>query len=267
MCQIKNTSCFKSFVLLTIDLLNNSLLLNNLLNSKLLKLTTKRKFAKSNLSIESIACLLKSKKMKNLIIVLSALFAFGTTAIAQTAIKNEEQKTIYVCPSHPDQTNSSSGKCPKCGMDLIKTTEKIDTHAFKGSQPMTKTVTKYVCPMDGSTSDQPGKCSKCAMAMVKTTEKVDTHAFKGSQPMTKTVTKYVCSMDGTTSDQPGQCSKCGMDMVKVTEKMDTHSFKGSQPASKLVTKYVCPMDGSTSDKPGKCPKCGMDMTQKENPKH
>lgn len=206
----------------------------------------------------------KSKKMKNLIIVLSAFFAFTTVATAQDATKKEEQKTIYVCPMHPQEVSSISGKCPACGMDLVKTTEKIDLHPQKGSQPQSKIVTKYVCPMDGTTSDQPGKCSKCAMKMVAVTEKVDLHPQKGSQPTSKMVTKYVCSKDGTTSDKPGPCAKCGMETVKV--KVDTHPLKGSQPTSKIVTKYVCPMDGSLSDEPGKCPKCGMAMTQKEEPK-
>lgn len=99
-------------------------------------------------------------------------------------------------------------------MDLKKITEKLPTQALKGSQPMSKTVTKYVCPMDGSTSDKPGDCSKCAMKMVKTTETIDTHALKGSQLKTKTVTKYVCLMDGTTSETEGKCSKCGMQMTE-----------------------------------------------------
>ncbi|WP_370628718.1 heavy metal-binding domain-containing protein [Flavobacterium sp. SOK18b] len=79
-------------------------------------------------------------------------------------------------------------------------------------------VTKYVCPMDGSTSDTEGKCSKCGTGMVKITEKIDTHATKGSQPKTKIVTKYVCPMDGSTSDKPGECPKCGMEMAKTEGK-------------------------------------------------
>jgi len=26
---------------------------------------------------------------------------------------------IYLCPMHPDVRQSESGKCPKCGMDLL----------------------------------------------------------------------------------------------------------------------------------------------------
>ena len=155
--------------------------------------------------------------MKTLIIVLSAFFAFNSAVTAQTVTKKEEQKTIYVCPAHPDKTNSSSGKCPECGMDMVKVTEKIDLHPQKGSQPTSKTVTKYVCSMDGTTSDKPGQCAKCGMGLVKVTEKVDLHPQKGSQPQSKIVTKYVCPMDGSTSDVPGKCPKCGMAMTQQEE--------------------------------------------------
>lgn len=208
-----------------------------------------------------------SKKMKTTIIVLSAFFAFSPIGIAQTVTEKDGQEIIYVCPSHPDEMNPSSGKCPKCGMVLTKIIEKVDTHATKGSQSRNKTVIKYVCPMDGSTSDKPGECAKCAMKMVKTFEKIDTHATKGSQPRNEIVAKYVCPVDGTTSTTEGRCSKCGTGMVKITEKVDTHATKGSQPRSKTVTKYVCPMDGTTADVKGECPKCGMQMIEKENHKH
>ena len=190
--------------------------------------------------------------MKNLIIVLSVFLIAITSISAQTAAKKESPETIYICPTHPDKMNPSAGKCPKCGMALTKITEKVPTNATKGSQPMTKTVTKYVCPMDGSTSDKPGECSKCAMAMVKTTEKIDLHPQKGSQPTSKTVTKYVCSMDGTTSDKPGKCPKCGMEMT---------------PEKDHKLEYSCPMHPKEmSDKSGKCPKCGMQMTPKASDK-
>ena len=28
--------------------------------------------------------------------------------------------TIYTCPMHPEVTSDKPGKCPKCGMDLVK---------------------------------------------------------------------------------------------------------------------------------------------------
>jgi len=165
--------------------------------------------------------------MKTLLILLSAFFAMSLTAAAQNGTKPSKevaQKTIYACPMHPKEMSMKEGNCSKCGMKMVKTTEKIDTHATKGSQPKTKMVTQYVCSMDSTTSDKPGKCAKCGMEMVKTTEKIDTHATKGSQPKTKMATQYVCSMDSTTSDKPGNCSKCGMPLTKVAgdEKEENH---------------------------------------------
>ena len=44
--------------------------------------------------------------------------AGGTTAApagAQTAAA-----VIYTCPMHPEVQSKTPGKCPKCGMDLVK---------------------------------------------------------------------------------------------------------------------------------------------------
>jgi hypothetical protein len=48
---------------------------------------------------------------------------------------------------------------------MVKVAKKVAAHPLKGSQPTSKVVTKYVCTMDGSTSDEPGKCPKCGMEM------------------------------------------------------------------------------------------------------
>ena len=36
----------------------------------------------------------------------------------------EEAAEVYVCPMHPEVTSSTPGKCPKCGMDLVKRRKK-----------------------------------------------------------------------------------------------------------------------------------------------
>lgn len=33
---------------------------------------------------------------------------------------DEEAAAVYVCPMHPEVTSATPGKCPKCGMDLVK---------------------------------------------------------------------------------------------------------------------------------------------------
>jgi hypothetical protein len=32
----------------------------------------------------------------------------------------EEAAAVYVCPMHPEVTSAEPGKCPKCGMALVK---------------------------------------------------------------------------------------------------------------------------------------------------
>jgi YHS domain-containing protein len=34
--------------------------------------------------------------------------------------KEEEAKAVYTCPMHPEVQSSEPGKCPKCGMNLVK---------------------------------------------------------------------------------------------------------------------------------------------------
>ncbi|MNY64183.1 hypothetical protein D3C86_2012550 [compost metagenome] len=81
--------------------------------------------------------------------------------------KTDVQETTYTCSMHPNEMSSDPGKCAKCGMEMIKTTEKKYKHAVKGSQAGVEIETKYVCKMDSTTSDKPGKCPKCGMEMIK----------------------------------------------------------------------------------------------------
>jgi len=52
---------------------------------------------------------------------------------------------------HPEVISDKPGKCPKCGMDLVK--KKVDKI--------------YTCSMHPDVvSDKPGKCPKCGMDLV-----------------------------------------------------------------------------------------------------
>src|SRR5215510_13738751 len=63
-----------------------------------------------------------------------------------------QTSTLYTCPMHPEVKSDKEGKCPKCGMTLIK----------QQSQEI------YTCPMHPEViSDEPGQCPKCGMALVK----------------------------------------------------------------------------------------------------
>ena len=82
---------------------------------------------------------------------------------------------------------------------------------MKGSPAFAKS--KYICKMDGTTSEFAGKCSKCGMEL----EKVNRPKYgsKMKESPSSSESKYICKMDGSTSDKPGKCSKCGMKLTKV----------------------------------------------------
>lgn len=194
--------------------------------------------------------------MKKLIIVLSIFLAVSSSVSAQSTTKTskeEAQKITYACPMHPKEVSTKEGKCTKCGMDLVKTTKTQQDSAVKGSQASSVVGAKYICKMDGSTSDKPGKCAKCGMGMTK-------------KEAPKAV--YACPMHpDEMSSKEEECSKCGMKLVKTTELKHNPAVKGSQTSTIVKTKYVCPMHPKVTGNEGdKCSKCGMEMTPQKGEK-
>lgn len=109
-----------------------------------------------------------------ILLTLFALIISGTMVFAQDTTKVVKKQTLkttpemqkdsvyYTCTMHPDVKLDKPGKCPKCGMDLVKTTVKTGTKAIKSEGMLT-----YTCPMHPEvTSDKPGKCPKCGMDLV-----------------------------------------------------------------------------------------------------
>jgi hypothetical protein len=39
---------------------------------------------------------------------------------SSTMKKSKSMATVYTCPMHPEVTSDKAGKCPKCGMELVK---------------------------------------------------------------------------------------------------------------------------------------------------
>jgi FtsP/CotA-like multicopper oxidase with cupredoxin domain len=63
-----------------------------------------------------------------------------------------EQASSYVCPMHPEVTDSEPSNCPKCGMKLV---------------PDKSAPTSYVCPMHPEvTASEQDTCPKCGMKLV-----------------------------------------------------------------------------------------------------
>src|SRR5664279_2701844 len=109
-----------------------------------------------------------------IVITLFALIISGTMAFAQDTtklVKNhmattnlamQKDSVYYTCTMHPNVKIDKPGKCPECGMDLVKKSVKTETGVKKSEGLVT-----YTCPMHSDvTSDKPGKCPKCGMDLV-----------------------------------------------------------------------------------------------------
>jgi hypothetical protein len=87
------------------------------------------------------------KKTVLIIIILS----IGLFANAQ--VKKETQQTFYTCVMHPEIHSPKPGKCPKCGMALVK--EKAKVVKLKVSaKPKAVTPVKKAPPEKVKTSDK-----------------------------------------------------------------------------------------------------------------
>jgi hypothetical protein len=100
---------------------------------------------------------LKNEEMKKWMIFLFVLAISATTFAQSLSTKTPVNKSgaaakyLYKCPMHPEVITDKAGKCPKCGMDLVK--RKVDKI--------------YTCSMHPDVlSDKPGKCPKCGMDLI-----------------------------------------------------------------------------------------------------
>lgn len=111
----------------------------------------------------------------------------------------------WICPMHPEVSQSGPGKCPKCGMALIPDAEMANVHPLQNTAAQSQV---YTCPMHPEVrQSQPGNCPKCGMALIPTAKQ---------QPQGRSVqtSPYICPMHPEIrQDQPGKCPKCGMNLV------------------------------------------------------
>jgi len=79
----------------------------------------------------------------------------------------------YTCSMHPEVVSAEPGKCPKCGMTLVKKEEAKggkEGHNMGGAMHSNIDEgmgAQYTCVMHPEVvSDKPGSCPKCGMALV-----------------------------------------------------------------------------------------------------
>jgi len=202
----------------------------------------------------------------------------------------DEGKSMYTCPMHPEVQSDKPGKCPKCAMFLVRQEPEEQSmnisadgndkhqhheHMHKGSADEGKTI--YTCPMHPEVqSDKPGDCPKCGMTLVKQENKEHQMNLSEGKAL------YSCPMHPEVqSDKPGKCPKCGMFLVRQepekqsmnmstneSDKHQHHEHMHKDSADEGKALYSCPMHPEVqSDKPGDCPKCGMTLVKQENKEH
>ncbi len=116
--------------------------------------------------------------MKKIVLIIIFL-SIGTFANAQT--KKEAQQTFYTCVMHPEIHSPKPGKCPKCGMALVK----------EKAKPIKKTVVKKPVATKKVISETKKEASKPIEETPKIVEVPKDIPISESKPIVKTIAKTV----------------------------------------------------------------------------
>jgi hypothetical protein len=109
----------------------------------------------------------------------------GTASNPDTGAKAQ---TVYTCPMHPEVRQDRPGKCPKCGMKLVreKPGHAKPANPVRAEQPPKEgspAAQRYTCPMHPEVvQDKPGRCPKCGMKLVPEKKPSPTQPPHGNHP-------------------------------------------------------------------------------------
>jgi P-type Cu+ transporter len=140
---------------------------------------------------------------------------------------------MWVCPMHPEVTDTTRSNCPKCGMFLVPAAEPVTRSADSVPDALAPApragAGQYTCPMHPEIiGDGPGSCPKCGMFLVPADEPV-THS---ADPVPDALApapragagQYTCPMHPEIiRDGPGSCPLCGMHLEPVIPDGDDES--------------------------------------------
>ena len=115
------------------------------------------------------------KKIVLIIIILSIGF------FANAQVKKETQQTFYTCVMHPEIHSPKPGKCPKCGMALVK----------EKAKPIKKAVVKKPVATKKVISETKKEASKPIKETPKIVEVPKDIPISESKPIVKTIAKTV----------------------------------------------------------------------------
>jgi CopA family copper-resistance protein len=175
--------------------------------------------------------------MSRLLFLLIQLLLF-TALVAQPA------RVIYTCPMHPEVQMDNPGKCPKCGMNLVKKTLKaspqknVQKPAAKQTTPVQKAQAKPASPAENQQAKPP----------------VSTPATHQTIPgdKSKTTSVYTCVMHPEVQmDKPGNCPKCGMTLIRktITVTGEGNNKSNAAPADNNLHQHDQTIDQVEADEP------------------
>lgn len=139
----------------------------------------------------------------------------------QTSKVSASQKIIYTCPMHPQVQKNQPGKCPICGMTLVKKAVKVTP-----SKPAPQKHDNMKMPTRLSNGDMPKDTSPqmnmdTGMNNMKGMDMTKKENANQPQPST-----YTCVMHPQIhSPKPGNCPICGMKLVKEKPKANANQNK------------------------------------------
>jgi Cu(I)/Ag(I) efflux system membrane fusion protein len=127
------------------------------------------------------------------LILAAGLFACRDGKDSRLKGKPEAVTEMYTCPMPEDSVFSSKpGKCPKCGMDLVKT----------GTMEHDHTGDIYTCPMHPEqVGDAPGTCPICGMDLIKKAEEKTSSIEIDLESLLKPTNEFVVSAIPVTTIQ------------------------------------------------------------------
>jgi Zn ribbon nucleic-acid-binding protein len=137
----------------------------------------------------------KSKTMSTKILMAAIVLGLFTVSTMQGQEKKNNEsmheqaeikmdKSMFVCPMHPDQKSDKAGECSKCGMKMEKMEMgKSEMNQMNGTMKMNESTMSiaYMCPMkcEGEkTYAKSGDCPKCGMELKEKKKEADNDEHK-----------------------------------------------------------------------------------------